>query len=90
MLYRSGKIKCRAGKADEVPYYFRKNENTFNNTKGIQSLSYFKSDNDEVIGVATWGGRENLDVNAERVQSMISGLNEYTISPPEISEGILE
>ena len=45
---------------------------------------------DEVIGVAVWENKESLDSNAERVQSMMAGLMKYVISPPEISEGILE
>ena len=52
MFYRVGKIKCEEGKADEVINYFKNNEDFFNNTDGINSLSYFKSANDEVIGVA--------------------------------------
>tara|TARA_B100000941_G_C28088605_1_gene342401 strand:- start:100 stop:390 length:291 start_codon:yes stop_codon:yes gene_type:complete len=90
MFYRLGKIKCKTGIADEVLTYFRNNENTFNNTEGINSLSYFKSGNDEVIGVALWESRDSIDASAERVQSMMAGLTEYIISLPEISEGILE
>jgi len=52
MFYRVGKIKCEEGKADEVINYFKSNEKFFNDTDGIHSLSYFKSANDEVIGVA--------------------------------------
>ena len=90
MFYRVGKIKCEDGKADEVINYFKSNEKFFNDTDGIQSLSYFKSANDEVIGVAVWESKESLDSNAERVQSMMAGLMKFVISPPEISEGILE
>ena len=90
MFYRVGKIKCEEGKADEVINYFKNNEDFFNNTDGINSLSYFKSANDEVIGVAVQESKENLDSNAERVQSMKAGLMKYIISPPEISECILE
>ena len=52
MFYRVGKIKCESGKADQVLNYFRNNEDFFSNTEGIHSLSYFKSSNDEVIGIA--------------------------------------
>ena len=90
MFYRVGKIKCEEGNADEVINYFKSNEDFFNNTDGIHSLSYFKSANDEVIGVAVWESKERLDSNAERVQSMMAGLMKYVISPPEISEGTLE
>tara|TARA_B100000287_G_scaffold382468_1_gene387571 strand:+ start:125 stop:361 length:237 start_codon:yes stop_codon:yes gene_type:complete len=70
--------------------YIRNNENYFNNTKGIHSLSYFKSGSDEVIGIAAWESTESLDANAKRDQSMMAGLMEYVTSPPEISEDILE
>ena len=70
--------------------YFRNNEDYFNNTEGIHSLSYFKSGSDEVNGIATWESTESLDANAERDQSMMPGLMEYVTSLPEISEGILE
>ena len=90
MFYRIGKIKCEQGKADEVINYFKSNEDFFSNTEGIHSLSYFKSANDEVMGVAIWKSKESLDSNAERVQSLMAGLMKYTTSPPEISEGVLE
>ena len=90
MFYWLGKIKCEERKADGVLNYFRNNEDYFNNTEGIHSLSYFKSGSDEVIGITTWESRESLDANAKWDQSMMEGLMEYVTSPPEISEGILE
>ena len=83
-------MKYQIGKEDEVLNYFRNNEDFFNNTEGIHSLSYFKSGSDEVIGIAAWGSRESLGSIAGRVQSMMAGLMEYVTFPPEISEGILE
>ena len=90
MFFRVGKIKCEEGKADEVINYFKNNEDFFNDTDGIHSLSYFESANDEVIGVAVWESKESLDSNAERAQSVMEGLMKYVISPPEISKGLLE
>ena len=90
MFYRVGKIKCESGKADQVLNYFRNNEDFFSNTEGIHSLSYFKSSNDEVIGIAAQESKESLDANAERVQSMMAGLMKYVTSKPKIPEGILE
>ena len=90
MFYRFGIIKCEAEKADEILNYFRNNEDFFNNTEGIHSLSCFKSGRDEVIGIAAWESRESLDANAERDQSMMAGLMEYVTFPPEIFGSMLE
>ena len=84
------KSKAKQEKPMGVLNYFRNNEDYFNNTEGIHSLSYFKSGSDEVIGIAAWESRESLDSIAGRVQSMMAGLMEYVTFPPEISEGILE
>ncbi len=84
------KIKCKARKADGLLNYFRNNEGFFNNTEGIQSLSYLKWGSDEVIGIATWESKESLNANAKRDQSMMAGLMQYVTSTTEISEDILE
>ncbi len=90
MFYRIGKIKCRPGKSDDVINYFKSKEDFFADTSGIISLSYFKSEQDEVSGIAVWKSKEILEKNAERVQSVMSGLMEFVSAPPEIVEGELE
>ena len=60
MFYRIGKISCKPGKADDVINYFMSKEDFFAKTKGIISLSYFKSGQDEVSGVAVWESKEIL------------------------------
>ena len=90
MFYRIGKIKCKPGKSDDVINYFKSKENFFSETKGIISLSYFKSGKDEVSGIAIWKSKETLEANAERVQSVMGGLMDYVTAPPEIVEGDLE
>ena len=90
MFYRIGKIKCRPGKSDDVINYFKSKEDFFADTSGIISLSYFKSEQDEVSGIAVWKSKENLEKNAERVQSVMSGLMEFVSAPPEIVEGELD
>ena len=65
-------------------------EDFFSETKGIISLSYFKSGQDEVSGIAVWESKETLEANAERVQSIMGGLIDYVTAPPEIVEGDLE
>ncbi len=90
MFYRIGKIKCKPGKSDDVISYFRSKEDFFSETKGIISLSYFKSGQDEVSGIAVWESKETLEANAERVQSIMGGLMDFVTTPPEIVEGDLE
>ena len=90
MFYRIGKIKCRPGKSDDVINYFKSKEDFFADTSGIISLSYFKSEQDEVSGIAVWKSKEILEKNAERVQSVMSGLMEFVSAPPEIVEGELD
>ena len=90
MFYRIGKIKCNSGKTDDVINYFRSKEDFFADTDGIVSLSYFKSGENEVSGIAIWESQGSLEANAERVQSVMSGLMEYVSGPPEIVEGNLE
>ena len=90
MFYRIGKIKCNPGKTDDVINYFREKENFFADTDGIVSLSYFKCGENEVSGIAIWKSQAILESNAERVQSVMSGLMEFVSGPPEIVEGELE
>ncbi len=90
MFYRIGKIKCKPGKSDDVINYFKSKEKFFSETKGIISLSYFKSDKDEVSGIAIWKSKEILEANTERVQSIMVGLMDFVTAPPEIVEGDLE
>ena len=90
MFYRIGKIKCNPGKSDDVISYFKGKEDFFADTNGIVSLSYFKSGEDEVSGIAIWESQAMLEANAERVQSVMSGLMEFVSGPPEIVEGQLE
>ena len=90
MFYRIGKIKCNQGKADDVINYFRSKEDFFADTDGIVSLSYFKSGENEVSGIAVWESKEILEQNTERVQSVMGGLMEFVSAPPEIVEGDLE
>ena len=90
MFYRIGKIKCKPGRSDDVIDYFKSKENFFSQTKGIISLSYFKSGQDEVSGGAVWKSKETLEANAERVQSIMGGLIDFVTAPPEIVEGDLE
>ena len=90
MFYRIGKIKCNPGKTDDVINYFRSKESFFSETDGIVSLSYFKSGENEVSGIAVWESKEILEQNAERVQSVMGGLMEFVSAPPEIVEGNLE
>ena len=89
MFYRIGKISCKPGKADDVINYFMSKEDFFTKTKGIISLSYFKSGQDEVSGVAVWESKEILKKNAEIVQSVMGGLMEFVSAPPDIVEGDL-
>ena len=58
--------------------------------EGIHNLSYLKLSSDEEIGVAALKSSENLDTNAEQVQSLMAGQTKYIMSPPEFSEDILE
>ena len=58
MFYRIGKIKCKPGKSNDVISYFKSKEDFFSETKGIISLSYFKSGQDEVSGIAIWESKE--------------------------------
>ena len=90
MFYRIGNIKCKPGKSDDVINYFKSKENFFSETKGIISLSYFKSGTDEVSGIAVWESAETLEANADRVQSVMGGLMDYVTAPPEFVEGDLE
>ncbi len=90
MFYRIGKIKCNPGKTDDVINYFKGKEDFFADTNGIVSLSYFKSGEDEISGIAIWESQAMLEANAERVQSVMSGLMEFVSGPPEIVEGQLE
>ena len=90
MFYRIGKIRCNPGRTDDVINYFRSKEDFFSETKGIISLSYFKSGQDEVSGIAVWESKETFEANAERVQSIMGGLIDYVTTPPEIVEGDLE
>ena len=90
MFYRIGKIKCNPGKTNDVINYFRSKEDFFSETDGIVSLSYFKSGENEVSGIAVWESKEILEKNAERVQSVMGGLMEFVSAPPEIVEGDLE
>ena len=90
MFYRIGKIKCKHGKSDDVINYFKSKEDFFADTSGIISLSYFKSGQDEVSGIAVWESKETLEANAERVQSIMGGLMDFVTAPPEIVEGYLE
>lgn len=90
MFYRIGKIRCNPGKTNDVINYFRGKEDFFAETDGIVSLSYFKSGENEVSGIAIWESQAILEANAERVQSVMSGLNEFVSGPPEIVEGELE
>tara|TARA_B100000282_G_scaffold271327_1_gene225916 strand:- start:203 stop:493 length:291 start_codon:yes stop_codon:yes gene_type:complete len=90
MFYRIGKIVCKPGKTDDVINYFRSKEDFFSETNGIVSLSYFKSRENEVSGIAIWESKEALEANAERVQSIMGGLMDFVTSPPEIVEGDLE
>ena len=77
-------------KSADVDLYFRSKEDFFSETKGIISLSYFKSGQDEVSGIAVWESKETLEANAERVQSIMGGLMDFVTTPPEIVEGNLE
>ena len=90
MFYRIGKIKCNPGKTDDVINYFRSKEGFFVETQGIVSLSYFKSGENEVSGIAVWESKEILEKNTDRVQSVMGGLMEFVSGPPEIVEGDLE
>tara|TARA_B100000900_G_scaffold105635_1_gene87700 strand:+ start:370 stop:666 length:297 start_codon:yes stop_codon:yes gene_type:complete len=90
MFYRIGKIKCNPGKTDDVINYFRSKEGFFAETQGIVSLSYFKSGENEVSGIAVWESKEILEKNTDRVQSVMGGLMEFVSGPPEIVEGDLE
>ena len=90
MFYRIGKIKCKPGKSDDVINYFKSKEDFFADTSGIISLSYFKSGQDEISGIAVWESKEILEKNTERVQSIMVGLMEFVSAPPEIVEGDLE
>ncbi len=90
MFYRIGKISCKPGKSDDVINYFKSKEDFFAKTKGIISLSYFKSGQDEVSGIAVWESKEILEKNAEIVQSVMGGLMEFVSVPPDIVEGDLE
>ena len=90
MFYRAGKVSCKEGKSDDVLDYFRSNDEFFGSINGIHNLSYFKSGNDDVTGVAVWESKESLDANAEKVQSIMAWLMEYVTRPPKISEGTLE
>ena len=90
MFYRIGKIKCKPGKSDDVINYFKSKEDFFADTSGIISLSYFKSGQDEISGIAVWESKEILEKNTERVQSIMGGLMEFVSAPPEIVEGDLE
>ena len=90
MFYRIGKIKCNPGKTDDVINYFKSKEDFFSETNGIVSLSYFKSGENEVSGIAVWKSKEILEKNAERVQSVMGGLMEFVSASPEIVEGNLE
>ena len=76
--------------SDDVISYFKSKEDFFSETKGIISLSYFKSGQDEVSGIAVWESKETLEANAERVQSIMGGLMDFVTAPPEIIEGDLE
>ena len=51
------------------------------------SLSYFKSGENEVSGIAVWESKEILQENADRVQTVMGGLMEFVSGPPEIVEG---
>ncbi len=90
MFYRIGKIRCKPGNSDDVISYFKSKEDFFADTKGIISLSYFKSGQDEVFGIAVWESKEILEKNAERIQSVMGGLMEFVSAPPDIFEGDLE
>ena len=58
--------------------------------KSDDVISYFKSGQDEISGIAIWESKETLEANAERVQSVMGGLMDYVTAPPEIVEGDLE
>ena len=74
----------------EIREFLTSKEDFFSETDGIVSLSYFKSGENEVSGIAVWESKEILEQNAERVQSVMGGLMEFISAPPEIVEGDLE